>query len=66
VRASCHLWKRPLFVYVGFNNAIAAIPGFSLPPWLRPSPMLLQLRDFQPEKPEPHLDRYQSLDFDFA
>ena len=66
VRASCYLWRHPIFVYVGFNNALANIPVVSLPHWLRPSPMLLQLRDFQPEKPEPHFDRYQPLDFDFA
>jgi len=66
VRASCHLWKRPLFVYIGFNNALAHIPGIPLPHRLRPSPMLLQLRDFQPERPAPRFDRYQPLDFDFA
>jgi hypothetical protein len=66
VRASCHLWQRPLFVYVGFNNGLGDVPGFPLPRWLRPSPMLLQLRDFQPERPAPHFDRYQPLDFDFA
>jgi hypothetical protein len=66
VRASCQLWQRPLFVYVGFNNAVAGIPGFPLPRRLRPSPMLLQLRDFQPERPAPRFDRYQPLDFDFA
>jgi Acetyltransferase (GNAT) domain len=66
VRASCHLWKRPLFVYVGFNNALADIPGFPLPQWFRPSPMHLQLRDFQPERPAPNFDRYQPLDFEFA
>ena len=65
-RASSHLWKRPLFVYLGFNNALTDVPGFSLPRWARPSPMLLQLRDFQPERSEPRFDRYQALDFDFA
>jgi hypothetical protein len=66
VRAASHLWRRPLFIYAGFNNALPANPGFSIPTWLRPSPMLLQLRDFQPDRPEPRFDRYQLLDFDFA
>jgi hypothetical protein len=66
VRAACHLWKRPLFIFVGLNNALPVHPGFLLPRWLRPSPMLLQLRDFQPERPEPSFDRYQLIDFDFA
>jgi hypothetical protein len=66
VRAACHLSKRPLFIYAGLNNALPVNPGFLLPRWLRPSPMLLQLRDFQPERPEPSFDRYQLIDFDFA
>jgi hypothetical protein len=66
VRAACRLWKQPLFIYVGFNNALPANPGFALPGWLRPSPMVLQLRNFEPERPEPRFDRYQILDFDFA
>ena len=66
VRAACHLWKRPLFIYAGLNNALPIKSGFPLPRWLRPSRMLLQLRDFQPERPEPSFDRYQLIDFDFA
>jgi hypothetical protein len=66
VRAACCFWRRPIFAFVGCNNSLAASPGFSLPGWLRRSPMLLQLRDFQPEKSEPRLSRFQSLDFDFG
>jgi hypothetical protein len=66
VRAACQLWKQPLYVYIGLNNSLADIPGFRLPRWARPSPMLLQLRDFHPERPVPRFDRFQPLDFDFG
>jgi hypothetical protein len=66
VRAACHFWKRPLFIHASLNNALPVNPGVLLPRWLRPSPMLLQLRDFQPERSEPRFDRYQLIDFDFA
>lgn len=65
-RAACHFWRRPLFVYPGFNKALPYVPGWRLPYRLRPSTMLLQLRDFRPDQPPLQLDRYQPLDFDFA
>lgn len=65
VRAACRLWRRPMFVYVGVNDAIRSMPGVELPQRLRPSPMLLQLRDFQ-VGPSIKLDRFQLIDFDFA
>jgi len=65
-RAACQQWGRPLFVYPGVHNAIPKLPGWKLPHWLRPSTMLVQLRDFQPEKHALKFDRYQPLDFDFA
>jgi len=66
VRAACHLWKRPIFIYAGFNNALPVNLGFRLPKWLRPSRMLLQLREFYPNNSEPRFDRYQLIDFDLA
>jgi Acetyltransferase (GNAT) domain len=66
VRAACHLWRRPLFVYVGFNSALPINLGFPLPKWLRPSRMLLQLRDFYPNTSQPRFERYQLIDFDLA
>ncbi len=65
-RAACNTWRRPLFVYPGFNKAMPAPPGCRLPQRLRPSTMLIQLRDFHPGKQPLQLDRYQPLDFDFA
>jgi GNAT superfamily N-acetyltransferase len=65
-RAACHLWSRPIFAFVGFNNSLPYLPGVPVPTWLRRSPMLLQLRDFRPDKPEPNFHRFQALDFDFA
>jgi hypothetical protein len=65
VRAACRFWKRPLFVYAGINNRLPALPGFPLPARLRP-PMLVQLRDFDPEKPDLRFDRFQLIDSDFV
>ena len=65
VRAACRLWRRQLFVYAGVNQAIPAMPGIELPQRLRPSPMHLQLRDFQAGPPI-KIDRFQLIDFDFV
>jgi Acetyltransferase (GNAT) domain len=65
VRAACYYWKRPLFVYAGINDSLPALPGFPLPARLRP-PMLVQLRDFGPEKPDPRFSRFQLIDSDFV
>ncbi len=65
-RAACAFWKRPIFIYAGFNRAIPTPPGIRLPERYRPSPMLLQMRDFVPERGKLDLDRFQLIDFDFA
>jgi hypothetical protein len=66
VRAACQMWGRRLFVYVGVNHRLPGTPGMVLPRRVRPSPMLVQLRDFQPGKAPFQLDRYELIDFDFA
>ncbi len=63
--AACLLQRRPFFVYVGLNGAVP-LPGWSLPERLRPSPMVVQLRDFQAGPTPVTFDRFESLDFDFA
>jgi hypothetical protein len=65
VRAACYFWKRPLFVYAGVNDSLPALPGFPLPARLRP-PMLVQLRDLGPERPDPRFSRFQLIDSDFV
>lgn len=65
-RAACNIWRQPLFVYPGFNNALPRPPGWCLPRRVRPSTMLIQLRDFHPAKSSLQFSRYQPLDFDFA
>jgi hypothetical protein len=65
VRAACYFWKRPLFVYAGVNDSLAALPGFPLPARLRP-PILVQLRDFGPEKPDSRFGRFELIDSDFV
>jgi hypothetical protein len=66
VRAACQMWGCRLFVYVGVNNKLPRPPGLVLPRRVRPSPMLVQLRDFRPDKAPLQLDRYELIDFDFA
>ncbi|KPB01482.1 hypothetical protein [Ahrensia marina] len=65
-RAATAFWKHPLYIYAGINKTLPLTPGISLPPKLRPTPMLLQMRDFSPEKGKLDLDRFQLIDFDFA
>lgn len=65
-RGAAHLWQRPLFVYPGVFRALPDLPGWKLPRFIRPSTMLIQLRDFHEEKPPLRWDRYQPIDFDFA
>jgi Acetyltransferase (GNAT) domain len=63
---ACAYWRQPVFAYAGVNTKVEALPGLMLPAKFRPSPMLLQLRDFNPEMGKPVIDRFQLLDFDFA
>lgn len=64
--AACATWRRPLFVFPGIHQAIVGGPGLRLPQWLRPSTMLVQMREFDRDPPAFAFDRYQSLDFDFG
>ena len=57
-RAASQLWRHPLFVYPGLHTAMPQLPGVQLPHRLRPSTMLVQLRDYQPHKPPLRFDRY--------
>jgi hypothetical protein len=66
VRDACRMWKRPLFAYAGVNFKLAAPPGIVLPVKFRPSPLLVQLRDFKPERQPLRLDRFELIDFDLA
>lgn len=65
VSAACRLHGRPLFVYAGLNAGVP-LPGVLLPARLRPSPMILQVRDFRPEAPPLAISRFEALDFDFV
>jgi hypothetical protein len=66
VRDACRMWKRPLFAYAGVNDKLAAPPGIVLPAQFRPSPLLVQLRDFKPDRQPLRLDRFELIDFDLA
>ena len=56
-----------LYIYIGINAKLPGLPGVVLPERMRPSPMLVQLRDFQPgQLPGFSLDRYELIDFDYA
>ncbi len=63
---ACAYWRQPLFAYAGMNANVERLPGWALPNKFRPSPMLLQLRDFYPQQSAVAFDRFQLLDFDFA
>jgi hypothetical protein len=65
VSAACRHHRRPVFVYAGINEAVP-LPGLLLPERYRPSPMILQLRDFATEGTRLALSRFEALDFDFA
>jgi hypothetical protein len=66
IRAACRTWRKPLFVYAGLNRQLAAMPGLAIPRRVRPSLMLMQLRDFKPDKTPVAFDHFQLIDFDFA
>jgi hypothetical protein len=65
IKAACRTHRKPLFVYTGLNDAVP-LPGFALPKRLRPSNMILQLRDFAPDTEPFAFQRFEPLDFDFA
>ncbi len=66
IRAACSLWNRSVFIYAGYYKSLPYLPGISLPKRIHPSPMLLQIRDFHPDRSLFGIDRFQSIDFDFA
>jgi hypothetical protein len=65
-RAATAWWKRPVHVYAGINKTLPALPGVKLPAPVRPSPLLLQMRDFAPERGPLDLQIFQLIDFDFG
>ena len=65
VRAACRFWKHPVFVYAGVNNRLPGLPGVALPARFRP-PILVQIRDFDTDRPELRLVRFQLIDSDFV
>jgi hypothetical protein len=65
VAAACRVQRRPLFVYAGINDAVP-LPGMLLPARLRPSPMVLQMRDMMRGALPFTMERFETLDFDFA
>lgn len=64
--AAAVLHRRPLFLYVGINHLIPAMPGISLPNILRPSQMSLQIREGTTAQDQISFDRFEAIDFDFA
>lgn len=66
VRAACAEWRRPVFAYCGFDHILPILPGVRMPRPIRPSPLVVQMRDFRSAGPPPRLTRYQMIDSDFA
>jgi hypothetical protein len=65
VRAACRFWKHRIFVYAGVNKSLPSLPGVALPDRFRP-PILVQMRDFDTDRPDLRLDRFQLIDSDFV
>lgn len=63
--AACRVQRRPLFVYTGINDAMP-LPGLLLPARLRPSPMVLQMRDLARGALPVRMQRFEAIDFDLA
>ncbi|RYC32782.1 GNAT family N-acetyltransferase [Lichenibacterium minor] len=63
--AACRLQRRPLFAYAGINDAVP-LPGLLLPGRLRPSPMVLQMRDLRRDAAPFRMQRFEAIDFDLA
>jgi Acetyltransferase (GNAT) domain len=66
VGAACRMWDRRVFAYVGINSRLPRLPGIVMPRRIRPSPMMIQLRDFRPDRVPLRFDRYELIDFDYA
>ena len=66
VRAACAEWRRPVFAYCGFDRLLPILPGVRMPRPVRPSPLVVQMRDFRGGGSLPRLTRYQMIDSDFA
>ena len=66
IRAACSMWGRRVFIYAGHYEALPSLPGMPFPKRIHHSPMLLQVRDFFPERGKFGVDRFQLIDFDFA
>ena len=64
--AAAILHRRLLYLYVGINRTIPNLPGISLPTRLRPSQMLLQVREGATEQEQIRFSRFEAIDFDFA
>jgi hypothetical protein len=65
VRAACRFWKHRIFVYAGVNKSLPSLPGGALPARFRP-PILVQMRDFDTDRTDLRLDRFQLIDSDFV
>ncbi len=66
VSAACSMWGRYVFIYAGHYKALPSLPGLPFPKRTHRSPMLLQVRDFFPDRSKFDIDRFQLIDFDFA
>ena len=63
--AACRFHRRPVYVYAGCHDGVP-LPGLTLPDAMRPSPLAVQMRDFEQPDRSLTLNRFELLDFDFA
>jgi len=64
--AACRHHRRPLFVYVGLNRALAALPGHPLPAFAGGRAKTVQTRLAQDDRSPLRFDRFEALDCDLG
>ncbi|WP_349357946.1 hypothetical protein [Stappia sp.] len=64
--AACRHHRRPLFVYVGLNRALAALPGHPLPGFAGGRAKTVQTRLAQDDRNPLRFDRFEALDCDLG
>lgn len=66
IGAACAAQRRPQFCYIGYNAALAELPGFAVPPRFHPSPMTITSRPLARPDEECLPDRFELIDFDLV
>lgn len=66
IAAACRTHRNPKFCYIGFNAALAQLPGVAVPERWHPSPMTLTTRAFTPGGDGFDPKRFELIDYDMV